>query len=196
MKALQKNDYVILNKKYKNLERKSVGIILDFYSPKFAMVFFIGKKEDIKINIENLKFLNIHKTGKHYKNKICNVCHVLKDYYRDFDINQTDANGVKTTRPSCKSCRIKIDGQKLKTAQRRRLEEIKPELYFVCPICKKGCIPDVTAKLVIDHDHITGEAREWICDSCNTGLGRFKDDTEILSNVIEYLKKYKKALKK
>jgi len=61
---------------------------------------------------------------------------------------------------------------------------------FICPVCKKPSIPHVTANLVIDHNHNTGNAREWICDSCNTGLGRFKDNIDLLQNVIKYLKKY------
>ena len=35
-----------------------------------------------------------------------------------------------------------------------------------------------------------GEARAWICDSCNTGLGRFKDDILMLEKAIAYLKRY------
>ncbi|MDD6162863.1 MAG: endonuclease domain-containing protein [Campylobacteraceae bacterium] len=30
-----------------------------------------------------------------------------------------------------------------------------------------------------------------MCDSCNTGLGRFKDSADFLQKVIDYLKKYK-----
>jgi len=52
-------------------------------------------------------------------------------------------------------------------------------------------IVGITANLVRDHDHETGKGREWICDSCNTGLGRFKDDTKFLERVIEYLKRHK-----
>ena len=52
-------------------------------------------------------------------------------------------------------------------------------------------IADVTAKLVKDHDHDTGMARDWICDSCNTGLGRFKDDVKLLKKAIAYLEKHK-----
>ena len=48
----------------------------------------------------------------------------------------------------------------------------------------------VTANLVRDHDNITGKGREWICDSYNTGLGRFKDDIKLLQKAIDYLKKY------
>lgn len=99
----------------------------------------------------------------------------------------------KTRRPTCKDCRKDIDGVPLKTSEKKRMEAIKPEVFFVCPICKKASIPGVTANLVIDHDHKTGNAREWICDSCNTGLGRFKDNIELMQEVIKYLKKYNKS---
>ena len=54
---------------------------------------------------------------------------------------------------------------------------------------EKITIPGVTSKVVLDHDHNTGKPRAWICDSCNTGLGRFKDRVELLQNAIDYLKK-------
>ncbi|MBF0211528.1 MAG: endonuclease, partial [Desulfamplus sp.] len=108
----------------------------------------------------------------------------------EFDINQTDAKGRKTTRPTCKECRVAIDGKSLKPEEKRRLTAIKPKEIFTCPICQKTSIVGITAKIVIDHDHKTGVAREWICDSCNTGLGRFKDDPKLIQRVIDYLKKY------
>ena len=42
-------------------------------------------------------------------------------------------------------------------------------------------------KLVIDHDHKTGKIRGLLCDSCNWGLGHFKDNPEYLRNAIDYL---------
>ena len=38
-----------------------------------------------------------------------------------------------------------------------------------------------------DHNHHTGNIREFICDSCNTGLGRFKNGKDCLKNAMEYL---------
>jgi len=61
---------------------------------------------------------------------------------------------------------------------------------FTCPICEKMSIAGITANLVKDHNHQTGAGREWICDSCNTGLGRFKDDINLLHKVIQYLQKH------
>ncbi|WP_233704578.1 endonuclease domain-containing protein [Helicobacter bizzozeronii] len=32
-----------------------------------------------------------------------------------------------------------------------------------------------------------------MCDSCNTGLGRFKDNPKFLEKVIEYLKRHENS---
>lgn len=40
----------------------------------------------------------------------------------------------------------------------------------------------------IDHCHTTGKVRGILCWPCNTALGKFKDDTEILNSAINYLK--------
>jgi hypothetical protein len=47
------------------------------------------------------------------------------------------------------------------------------------------------AKLCIDHCHDTGKVRGLLCHDCNTSLGKFKDDIQILQSAIEYLKKHK-----
>ena len=39
----------------------------------------------------------------------------------------------------------------------------------------------------IDHCHKTGKVRGLLCPACNTGLGVFKDDPELLQRAIEYL---------
>ncbi|HOA46729.1 MAG: Hpy99I family type II restriction endonuclease [Paludibacteraceae bacterium] len=188
------NDFVVLTEKYKGLDKNSVGFV-EKVTPSKAKVFFIGKNIEIDIDLSKIKFLDVTKTGKPYKYKICNVCHILKEDYKDFDINQTDAKGRKTTRPTCTECRKAIDGVALKKSKKNRMEAIRPEKFFICPICKKPSIPYVTANLVIDHDHDTGNAREWICDSCNTGLGRFKDSIELMQEAIKYLKRHAKNQK-
>jgi len=185
------NDFVVLTEEVKDLEKNSVGFVEKVTSSK-AKVFFIGKNKEIDVDLPKIKFLDVTQTGKPHKYKICNVCHILKEDYVHFDINQTDAKGRKTTRPTCTECRKAIEGITLKASEKRRMNNIKPERFFVCPICKKPSIPYVTANLVIDHDHRTGNAREWICDSCNTGLGRFKDNVGLMQEAIKYLKKHSK----
>lgn len=184
-------DFVIVTKKTGDLEKNAVGFVRTVKGTKIN-VFFIGLKKCITLAVSKVRFLDIVKTGKPHKYKICNICHILKEDYKDFDINQTDASGRKTTRPTCTACRKNIDGVFLIASEKKRMNIIKPRHFFECPICKKASIPGVTAHLVIDHNHTNGKAREWICDSCNTGLGRFKDSADLLNEAIKYLKKHAK----
>lgn len=183
-------DYVIAVVDFDKIKKNSVGLVREV-SGKVISVFFVGANQVFETSNEYLALLDLKKTGKPFDIKICNICHILKDM-NEFDINQTDAKGRKTTRPSCKNCRIDIDGVPLKPSERRRLDAIKPKDIFVCPICRKTSIVGITANLVKDHNHHTGEGREWICDSCNTGLGRFKDDLQLLEAVVNYLKRFEK----
>jgi len=43
----------------------------------------------------------------------------------------------------------------------------------------------------IDHDHSTGRVRGILCFTCNTALGKFHDDEEILESAIRYLHRSK-----
>lgn len=185
--SLRISDFVILKEEIDGVKVNSVGLIKSL-SQNQAIVFFIGSQREISTDIEQISFLDVSKTGKPHKYKICNVCHILKEDFADFQINQTDAKGRKTTRPSCRDCRTEIDGATLTNSEKIKLDAIKPQHFFVCPICEKGSIPGVTANLVRDHDHETGKARDWLCDSCNTGLGRFKDNIELMEKAIAYLK--------
>lgn len=53
-----------------------------------------------------------------------------------------------------------------------------------CDLCRT---PRTIQNAVIDHDHITGAFRGWLCSNCNSGLGYFKDSIELLSNAAVYL---------
>lgn len=189
MIKIKEKDFVILKVDVIDLAKNSVGIVQKVRE-NLLEVFFIGKRKLLELEEELLEYIDVLKTGKSYEYKICNVCHILKKDFEDFEINQTDAKGRKTTRPTCKVCREKIEGVNLLKSDNIRMEAIRPTHFFICPICQKASIPGVTANLVKDHDHITGKAREWICDSCNTGLGRFRDDIDTLKRAIAYLEKH------
>ncbi|MBQ9254479.1 MAG: Hpy99I family type II restriction endonuclease [Bacteroidales bacterium] len=185
---LNHNDFVILLNNKDGIVKNSVGIIKKI-EENYVKVFFIGKKKTLLVKNNDIQLIDIYKTGKPYDVKICNVCHILKPN-SDFEINQTDAKGRKTTRPSCRECRKDINGIGLNNEDSKRMDKEKPSGIFTCPICKKTSIVGVTANLVKDHDHKTGKGRAWICDSCNTGLGRFKDDVNLLQEAIKYLKSF------
>lgn len=102
--------------------------------------------------------------------------------------NQNGKGDRTVRRPSCNDCRRVIDGVNMSAAEKRKWNKIKPNMeVFECPICHKRTIPGLTSKVVLDHNHKTGLGRGWICDSCNTGIGRFKDEIELLKSAINFL---------
>lgn len=62
-----------------------------------------------------------------------------------------------------------------------------------CAICKipESLIDYRTGKirdLSVDHCHSSNKIRGLLCSKCNVALGNFKDDIEVLTNAICYLK--------
>ena len=128
--------------------------------------------------------------------KFCPTCEETKsvdEFYRHRD---------KGLYRVCKSC------HKIRSA--KRAKEI-PELYRtrnlqsrfgisrefykllhevqggVCAICRQPETVKGRDNLAVDHNHETDEVRGLLCHSCNTGLGKFKDDPELLQRAISYL---------
>lgn len=62
---------------------------------------------------------------------------------------------------------------------------------LVCEICgrpgQKGRAGDRV--LHLDHNHVTGKFRGWLCFGCNTGLGKLGDNIEGLRQALAYLEK-------
>lgn len=58
----------------------------------------------------------------------------------------------------------------------------------VCAICENAC--ETGYALAVDHCHKTNQIRALLCKNCNTALGLFKDNTDIMERAIEYVKKY------
>ncbi|MFE2407116.1 endonuclease VII domain-containing protein [Kitasatospora sp. NPDC059408] len=54
-----------------------------------------------------------------------------------------------------------------------------------CAICNRP------AELVVDHCHRTGNVRELLCGTCNSGLGHFKDDPIRMRAAATYIEKHR-----
>ena len=171
-----------------HFETYAVGILKSTEGDE-SVVWLIGADETWAIPSQDVKPVDVEQTGDRFAEKICNVCHCLKPVTK-FSPNQNNKTGI-VRRPSCTSCRTGIDKRPPKSGQAKRMEKLRPKKgdYFKCPICQKRTIASITASVVADHDHHTGHIRDFICDSCNTGLGRFKNGENYLMNAIAYLKK-------
>lgn len=58
-----------------------------------------------------------------------------------------------------------------------------------CALCRR------VKKLVMDHCHAEGELREKLCGTCNSGLGMFRDDPELLRRAADYIERWRETFK-
>jgi len=70
------------------------------------------------------------------------------------------------------------------------LDDLMVKQAGKCGICGTDSPRGHGNKLVIDHDHKTGFHRGLLCSNCNTALGLFQDNPDILAAAIEYLKRW------
>ena len=59
-----------------------------------------------------------------------------------------------------------------------------------CAICNNVETRDKHNVFAVDHCHKTGKIRGLLCWKCNSGLGLYNDNKQLLINAIKYLKKY------
>lgn len=82
-----------------------------------------------------------------------------------------------------------------KSVEKHRKKDfgVSPELYDFAYVEQKGrCLicGDLPGErnLHADHCHETGEFRGLLCGKCNTGLGMFRDNEELLKRAVRYLR--------
>jgi Recombination endonuclease VII len=58
----------------------------------------------------------------------------------------------------------------------------------VCELCGKP--PASGRSLDLDHCHVSGEFRGWLCNKCNTGIGALGDNADALRRAVNYLQRF------
>jgi transcription elongation factor Elf1 len=124
------------------------------------------------------------------QSKICTSCGIEKPM-EEFSKNQYGKDNRILRRPVCKECyskKVKISPKEKKLYE---AENPRPKIgeNFTCPICNKTKIRNFQNEIVLDHSHIDGSVRGWVCSSCNTSLGKFHDDINILQRAINWILK-------
>lgn len=111
--------------------------------------------------------------------KLCKEWHEKnRDYVRYYNKKRSGQLAVR--------CRTSLNQSKHGKIQCTASIELISAFTGICCIC--GISENECGKrLCMDHCHETGSFRGWICDNCNVGLARFKDNINILKKAISYL---------
>lgn len=81
--------------------------------------------------------------------------------------------------PECKKINRRAVAYGIDPAELRAIEERQRGR---CAICRSD------GALHVDHDHVTGRVRGFLCINCNTGLGKLSESVEVLQAAIKYLR--------
>jgi len=112
--------------------------------------------------------------------KRCRTCNELRSLE---EFPQTKAGRLKGTCDLCYKLRAEEKRNRQYSLESGELQELKQSQQSKCAICFRE-VP-----LCVDHNHDTGAIRGLLCQSCNTGLGFFKDSITLLKNAQMYLTK-------
>jgi hypothetical protein len=137
--------------------------------------------------------------------KKCNKIKKLDEFYQ-----RRDYGLVGSVRSVCKQCAshkskefrmMNPERQSVAARLRRygltdkRFNEMLKEQHGLCAICgrpgkrkAKWC----KTGLFVDHIHSSGKIRGLLCHQCNTGIGSFRDDINVVKRCVEYLLRYSK----
>lgn len=66
---------------------------------------------------------------------------------------------------------------------RNRFGAVRP-----CPLMCE-CCGKTNRALQMDHDHLLGTFRGWICSGCNTSIGKLGDDIAGVQRALDYLQR-------
>lgn len=115
--------------------------------------------------------------------KRCSKCLELK-VLTEFYFHRT---GYLNCTSACKQCMNEQSRLGKHGIEISQLQSMYEKQQNRCAICGSD------TELEIDHCHESNEIRELLCMQCNTGLGNFKDNPDILQKAANYLFKHKKV---
>ena len=151
--------------------------------------YYINNPEKIKAISKKYYINNSEKIKARKKEYLLNNSEKIKAIRKKYYINNPEIKA--------RNKKYKLENpEKIKNTELVRTYGITLEMYnkmlvdqnFCCAICGKHN-SNFKKQLSVDHDHETGAVRGLLCHHCNTGIGMFKDNTEILKKATNYLEK-------
>ena len=116
--------------------------------------------------------------------KVCRDCGLEKPRTEFYPYNCGDGR-----EPACKVCRLEsIERKRVSREFGLSLEDYRNLIApgGPCTICQSR-----DRQLVLDHCHETGVLRGVLCNTCNLGLGYFRDNPTLFREAASYLERTK-----
>ena len=125
--------------------------------------------------------------------KKCSKCGETKEI-NNFHIDRGTLDGHSVWCKKCRKIYRDENRERAKWYQILRRYSLTQEEYYniletqggVCAICGRT-EEEVGSTFHVDHNHETGVVRGILCDTCNRGLGYFREDSQCLQRAVAYI---------
>jgi hypothetical protein len=168
-------------------------------------VDFINQNGTCKICSNNRSIGDLYECHKHGKldpkdrgsNDRCNICrrewrqeNKKKNPKKWEEIDKIEYQKRKEKYGSLLSLKKVCDSRGITMEQYHLMREKQNDKCSIClqPETRIDGTTKKTSRLTIDHCHTTREVRGLLCHSCNTAIGKFKDDPIRMYRAIRYVK--------
>ena len=106
---------------------------------------------------------------------LCKVCHRDLPQDRFYCTGHYSITGEPRLKNTCKPC------ENQQNIMVKRLRRKHPRETDKCAICNRK------TKLLLDHCHVSGVFRGFLCTPCNTGIALLGDNKEGVERALRYL---------
>lgn len=139
-----------------------------------------GEEKDVSCFYKNSSYSD----GLASKCKECHIKQTTENYHRNPSINESNKKRYFQN----------IDAERNRDYKRKygisleQYNEMLESQNSCCSICGTSSKEVSKNRLFVDHCHRTGKVRGLLCHHCNSMIGLARDDVNVLSRAISYLK--------
>lgn len=131
---------------------------------------------------KNTEAFSVDKSKKRGYQYICKECH--NEYTRNvWYIKNRDKQRYNAKRWKDQN-KSRVLATRYNTTV-NHIENLMLSMSSDCPICERAM-----TRPHLDHNHVTGEVRNFICNRCNTTLGLVDESPDVLQRMISYIEYY------
>ncbi len=155
------------------------------YYQKNKEKILVKQKEYYKKNKEKIKEKAIEYYEKYYKYNN-EKKEKKQEYYKKYSQRPEVKERIEKYNRSKERVEKRWNKKGIKNMTVEKYNKIFKEQKGNCSICGINQ-NEFKIPLAVDHNHKTGQIRGLLCSNCNTSLGGFKDNINILTSSISYL---------
>lgn len=148
------------------------------------------------LNTEGIDVKSVRSLNRSNETRLCVKCGEIKPREK-FYSNKRSADGIARKCKDCSYAQNKAYTQSSPASNRKssmryvvpRKYGISYDEYLEKKASEMSCAICGAPSEHLDHDHVTGKLRKFLCQPCNIGIGCFSDSPERLRTAADYLER-------